>query len=99
MRVELEEFKKKYGQLKRNYDSMSLHAKKDSELNKKILEMKEEYEKQISELKAAKQEAEGECAIATQKLQTSEGKLKEATMKVSNQTKEIETLKNELARK
>ena len=28
---ELDEMKQKYGQLKRNYDSVSLHAKKDAE--------------------------------------------------------------------
>ena len=47
---------------------MSLHAKKDSEMNKKIMEMKEAFEKEIAELRAAKQEAEAEASSATQKL-------------------------------
>lgn len=47
LRSELEHLTTKYGQLKRNYDSVSLHAKKDSAMNQKILEMKETYEKKI----------------------------------------------------
>ena len=31
MKAELQEVKNKYGQLKRNYDSVAMHAKKDSE--------------------------------------------------------------------
>ena len=57
---ELDELKQKYGQLKRNYDSVSLHAKKDAENNQKVLEMKAAFQKEISELTSAKLEAETE---------------------------------------
>ena len=50
----------KYGQLKRNFDSVSLHAKKDAETNEKVAKMREEYETQISQLTTAKQTAETE---------------------------------------
>ena len=33
LKTELEQLKQKYGQLKRNYDSVSLHAKKDAATN------------------------------------------------------------------
>ena len=36
LRAELEALKQKYGQLKRNYDSVSLHAKQDAAANKAI---------------------------------------------------------------
>ena len=57
---ELDEMKQKYGQLKRNYDSVSLHAKKDAENSQKVLEMKAAFQKEISELTSAKLEAETE---------------------------------------
>lgn len=60
MRAELEQLKIKYGQLKRNYDSVSLNAQKNSENSEKILQMKEQYESRIAELTIGKKDAEEE---------------------------------------
>lgn len=88
----------KYGQLKRNFDSVSLHAKKDAETNEKVAKMREEYETQISQLTTAKQTAETEVKEYKTQLTTSEARNKEQALKLSQQNKEIETLKKDLAR-
>ena len=95
----MEALTSKYAQLKRNYDSVSLHAKKDSAQNKMILEMKENYEREINELKSAKLEAETELREVKVHLKSSEAKCNDQSSKLVQQTKEIDTLKKELARK
>lgn len=98
LRAELDHLTTKYGQLKRNYDSVSLHAKKDSAMNQKILEMKETYEKQIDELQTAKLDAETELREIRVHFSSSEAKCKEQALKITQQTKEIESLKKEMER-
>lgn len=98
MRAEMESVKQKYGQLKRNYDSVSLHAKKDAAANQKILDMKEAYEKEIAELKSAKTDAEAELVETKVNLTSAENKNKENNQKIASQGKEIDTLKKELAK-
>ena len=77
---------------------MSLHAKKDAETNQKIIDMKEEYERQILALTSAKQEAEQELKETKVHLQSAESKGKEAAIKVVQQTKEIDVLKKDIAK-
>lgn len=84
--------------MKRNYDSVSLHAKKDAAQNQKILDMKAQYEKEIDELKTAKLDAEQELKEVKVHLSSAEAKNKDLAVKMGQQTKEIETLKKELVR-
>ena len=60
--------------------------------------MKQAYEKEIEELKSAKLDAESELAETKVHLSTAEAKNKENNLKVSNLTKEVDTLKKELAK-
>lgn len=60
--------------------------------------MKQAYEKEIEELKSAKLDAESELAETKVHLTTAEAKNKENNLKVSNLTKEVDTLKKELAK-
>ena len=69
LRGEIEQMKQKYNQLKRNYDSVSLHAKKDAAENQRMLDMKEGYEAQIKQLKNEHVEAENSLKEAKQQLQ------------------------------
>ena len=80
----MDQLKKQYGQLKRNYDSISLHAKKDAAQNQKILDMKQQYEKEIEELKSAKTDAENCLQETKADLKSVEQKNKENTIKVAN---------------
>jgi len=64
-----------------------------------ILEMKENYEREINELKSAKLEAETELREVKVHLKSSEAKCNDQSSKLVQQTKEIDTLKKELARK
>jgi len=60
--------------------------------------MREQYEKQINELTTGKNDAEAELKEVKVHLASAENKNKEQTIKITQQTKEIDTLKKELAR-
>lgn len=60
--------------------------------------MKEAYEKQINELTAAKTNAENELSDTKVTLTGMEARAKEHVVKLTQQTKELENLKKELAR-
>ena len=60
--------------------------------------MKEAYEKEINELKSAKTDAEAELVETKVNLTSAEAKNKENNLKIASQTKEIDTLKKELAK-
>ena len=98
LKVELDQLKQKYGQLKRNFDSVSLHAKQDAERNEQIQKMKKEYEEKIKTLTSEKEIAETDLGMVKSQLQSAEQKGKDQAIKISSQTKEIENLKKELAK-
>ena len=90
--------KQKYGQLKRNFDAVSLHAKRDAESGEKVQKMREEYEAKLSVLTTAKAEIEAVAKESKEKLTIVEAKNKDQATKISAQTKEIENLKKDLGR-
>lgn len=98
LRGEIEQLKQKYNQLKRNYDSVSLHAKKDAAENQRMLDMKEGYEAQIKQLKNEHVEAENSLKEAKQQLQQEQALNKEHGTTIANQVKEIDQLKRDMAR-
>ena len=58
LKTENTKIKKLYATLKRNYDSVTLHAMKDVKRSQKALSMEQGYLKKIDELKTAKLDAE-----------------------------------------
>ena len=99
MRHELEEMKKSYGALKRNYESVSHYAAKDNAEYKRIKGMKDSYEEQIATLKASQVKTAEQLRVLIEEFQKEQQKSKDLEKTVDEKQKEIDALKKDLLRR
>ena len=78
---------------------MSTYAKKDKEVNEKILSMKKEYEEQIDSFRTGMQEAEKKFKDTQQQLWDEQRTTKDLTKRAKEAEKEVDNLKRDLQKR
>lgn len=89
VRSELQQMKISYKNLKKNYEQVSVHVANNAKDMEKVKEMRENFEKTIDELAAAKLSLENELETTKKKLSESKNKCKLRDIKIKALEKEI----------
>lgn len=97
--MEINDLKKKMGQMKRNFDSVSHYSASDKAEFSKLRNMKEQYEQEIKTLKFETSRLAKETKEQKDEIKELQTKLSDITKKLEDKTRELERLNDILKKK